>query len=146
LIRPCLLTSLMQGAFVPTVCQQIALTALRQKDESFEWIRAEIESRRRYAYERLQAVGLGPAWPARGLFLWVPGAGLGLSGRTFAEELRQAKRVLVTPGSVYGPSGAGFVRLSYATEDGRLREGLSRIAEFVRELNGAPAEELAQAA
>src|SRR5262249_4797338 len=80
LIRPCLLTSLTQAAFVPTVSQQIALAALRQKDESFEWFRAEFESRRRYAFERLQGMGLEPAWPAGAFFFWVPVAGLGLDG------------------------------------------------------------------
>ena len=58
---------------------------------------------------------------------------MGLSGREFAERLFQAKKVLVTPGDPFGPSGPGYVRLSYAVEDGRLREGLCRMAEFLQE-------------
>jgi aspartate/methionine/tyrosine aminotransferase len=37
----------------------------------------------------------------------------------------------VNPGHVFGPSGERFVRISFATDEGRLREGLNRIAEFV---------------
>ncbi|MFO0852470.1 MAG: hypothetical protein U0871_28505 [Gemmataceae bacterium] len=47
----------------------------------------------------------------------------GLDGRAFAARLLAEHRVQVGPGDVYGPSGAGFVRLSVAAEDGRLREG-----------------------
>jgi aspartate/methionine/tyrosine aminotransferase len=41
------------------------------------------------------------------------------------------KGVLLTPGDLFGPSGAGYVRLSYAADDGRLQEGLNRLAEYL---------------
>src|SRR5262249_27277091 len=124
--------------FVPTLCQQIALAALRQGPEVFQPVRQEFESRRRYAFERLQALGLKPVWPAGAFFFWVPVHEFGAGGREWAERLLRASKVLVTPGDYFGPSGAGYVRISYAAEDGRLREGLSRLAEFVREWQGTP--------
>jgi aspartate/methionine/tyrosine aminotransferase len=138
LVRPCALMAVMRSPFVPTLCQQVAVTALRQSDEPFRAIRTEFDSRRRYAFERLQALGLEPAWPAGAYFFWVPVSTLGLDGRAFAEQLLRAKNVLVSPGCHFGPSGSGHVRLSYAAEDGRLREGLSRLADFVQGLR-APA-------
>src|SRR5262249_55650356 len=71
LIRPCALTAALQSPFVPTLCQQIALTALRQGEELFQPIRAAFVSRRRYAFERLQALGLKPAWPGGAYFFWL---------------------------------------------------------------------------
>lgn len=136
LVRPCVVTALLQAPFVPTLCQQVALAALRQDDDLFRPIWGEFESRRRYAFERLQALGLQPAWPSGGFFFWVPVWELGLSGRAFADLLRREKKVLVTPGDPFGPSGPGYVRISYATEDGRLREGLGRLAEFLRGRQG----------
>jgi aspartate/methionine/tyrosine aminotransferase len=136
LLRPCLLTAMAQAVSVPTLSQQIALAALTQEGHALAPIRKEFESRRRYAFDRLQAVGLNPVWPAGAFFLWVPVHHLGLGGREFAVMLRRLKRVLVWPGDPFGPSGATYVRVSYAIEDGRLREGLGRIAEFVRELQG----------
>jgi aspartate/methionine/tyrosine aminotransferase len=132
LIRPCALAGLLHTPFVPTLCQQIALAALRQGEEVFQPIKAEFESRRRYVAERLQAMGLRPVWPVGAFFFWIPVRELGLSGRAFVEHLLREKKVLVSPGALFGPSGADFIRLSYAGEDGRLREGLSRLAEFVR--------------
>ncbi|MFL5245669.1 MAG: pyridoxal phosphate-dependent aminotransferase [Gemmataceae bacterium] len=141
LVRPCAVTAAMQAPFVPTLCQQICLTALKQEGKYFEPIRAGFEYRRRYAFERLQAMGLNPAWPGGGYFLWMPVWDRDMSGEVFADRLLADKKVLVTPGDLFGPSGKGYVRLSFATEDGRLREGLRRLAEFVEPHQLAPASE-----
>jgi aminotransferase len=146
LIRPCALTAVLQAALIPTLCQQVALTALRQGNDLFQPIRNEFESRRRYTFERLQTIGLKPIWPAGGFFLWVPIKELGMAGRAFAKKLLKSKRVLVWPGEFFGPTGRGNVRISYVIEDGRLREGLSRLGEFVREVRGTRPTELKQAA
>ena len=132
LVRPCLLTAALQASVPPPVSQLIALTALRQDPDTFQPIWNDFESRRRYAYERLCGMGLKPGWPAGGYFLWIPVWKLGVDGRTFANRLAREKKVLLTPGKPFGPSGVGCVRLSYAVEDGRLREGLMRLAEFLR--------------
>jgi aspartate/methionine/tyrosine aminotransferase len=146
LVRPCALTAILQTALVPTLCQQVALAALRQGNDPFQPIRQEFESRRQYTFERLQTMGLKPLWPAAGFFIWIPVQELGMSGHAFAKKLRKAKRVLLWPGEFFGPSGRGHIRLSYVTEDGRLREGLTRLAEFVRELRGSDSTELKKAA
>jgi aspartate/methionine/tyrosine aminotransferase len=143
LVRPCAVTAAVQAPFVPTLCQQLALSALRQGPEIFQPIRTEFESKRRYTFERLQAMGLDPAWPSGGFFFWLPIGHLRRTGRTFAEELLRAHKVAVTPGELFGPCGVGYARLSYAEEDGRLREGLRRLAEYVAGLNGEPAKQAA---
>jgi aspartate/methionine/tyrosine aminotransferase len=146
LIRPCALTAVLQTPFVSTLSQQVALAALRLGPEAFAPIRAGFESRRRYGFERLQGLGLQTAWPSGGFFFWVPVWPLGLTGRAFAEQLLRAKGVVVTPGEHFGPSGAAYVRISYAVEDGRLREGLARVGEFLRELQPAEPEDIHVAA
>jgi len=138
LLRACALNSILHTPFVPTLCQQIALTALRQPEETFAAIRADFASRRRYCFERLQAMGLNAVWPAGGFFFWIPVWDQGLSGKDFAEKLRAQHKVLVWPGDYFGPSGLGYIRLSYATEEGRLREGLTRLAEFMKNPSVAP--------
>ena len=146
LVRPCALAAALHTPFVPTLCQQIALAALKQPEEAFRPIRAQLDSRRHYAFERLQALGLKPAWPAGSFFLWVPVTGLAASGRAFARQLLTEKKVLVSPGDLFGPSGLNHIRISYATDDGRLREGLSRFVDFVRGKQGARTQDLRRAA
>lgn len=138
LVRACTLTATLSAPFVPTLCQQVSLRALTAGDEVFAPTLEQFRSKRRYAFDKLTAMGLRPKWPSGGYFLWVPVAQLGLSGRTFAQRLLTDHRVAVGPGCVYGPSGDGFVRISFAAEDGRLREGLTRLAEFVEGLKGKP--------
>lgn len=146
LVNPCAVTAAGQGLSVPTLCQQGAGAALRQGPEPFAPLRAAFASRRQYVFERLTALGMKPAWPAGGYFLWLPVQELGLAGRAFASRLLREKNVLVTPGDLFGPSGAGHVRLSYAAEDGRLREGLTRLVDFIRGLQGERLQEVRQAA
>jgi aspartate/methionine/tyrosine aminotransferase len=146
LIRPCGVISALQTPFVPTLCQQVALTALRQEEKYFEPIHSGFESRRRYAYERLQALELRPAWPAGAFFFWLPVWEQDYSGREFADQLLRDKKVLVTPGDLFGPSGKGYVRLSFAAEDGRLHEGLRRLGEFLKRPSDSRKEETKQAA
>ncbi|HEV8061700.1 MAG TPA: pyridoxal phosphate-dependent aminotransferase [Gemmataceae bacterium] len=131
LLRPCVGIAAVRAAFVPALCQQIAVTLLEQPVEELHRLRDELASRRQYAFERLQAMGFQPEWPAGGHFFWLDTNRMGMSGAVFAEKLFREKRVRVSPGSLFGPNCAGFVRLSYAGEDGRLRTGLGRIAEFL---------------
>jgi aspartate/methionine/tyrosine aminotransferase len=140
LVRPCLATAALRSPFVPTLSQQVALAALRTDAAAFEAVREAFDSRRRYAGERLRAMGLNAPWPAGAFFFWVPVWQLGRSGRSFAEGLLREKKVRVTPGDLFGPSGPGYVRLSYAADDGRLHEGLERLAEFVEGTQAEPAE------
>jgi aspartate/methionine/tyrosine aminotransferase len=140
LVRPCLLTGLMHASVPPAIEQLVALAALRQDPDAFQPIWSDFEARRRYAYERLRGMGLKPAWPAGGFFLWLPVWELGMDGVTFANRLAREKKVLVTPGKPFGPCGPGYVRISYAVEDGRLREGLMRLAEFLRGRDAQAAE------
>ena len=55
----------------------------------------------------------------------------GLSDEAFAERLLTEERVAVVPGSAFGPSGAGHVRMCYATSYEQLEEALRRIGRFV---------------
>ncbi len=146
LVRACQVSAALRMTTVSSLAQQVAATALRQAPETFAPLVSELAARRRYAYERLQAMGLNPAWPIGGFFFWLPVWEMGLSGREFTDRLLEQKRVQVTPGELFGPSGLGYVRISFATEDGRLREGLGRIAEFTGRLQGDTAREQKKAA
>jgi aspartate/methionine/tyrosine aminotransferase len=132
LLRPCLATAALRAPFVPTLSQQIALAALRTGPGAFAPVLGRFASRRRYAHDRLRALGLSPVWPRGAFFLWVAVPPGWADGNAFAETLRAARRVRVLPGELFGPSGKGFVRLSLAADEGRLEEGLSRIGELVK--------------
>lgn len=136
LVAACAMTAALHSSFVPTLCQQLALNALTGDQGKWAPLHTELAARRRYALDRLQAMGLHPAPAQGGFFFWVSVASLGLTGQHCASELLQRERVWVWPGEFFGPSGTQHIRLSCVLEEGRLREGLSRLAHFVRQCRG----------
>ncbi|HEV3439458.1 MAG TPA: pyridoxal phosphate-dependent aminotransferase [Gemmata sp.] len=139
LIRACGLIANLNAPFVPVVCQQAAVRAMTEPDTAFASTLDRLRGKRDYTIDRLRGMGLEPDRPAGGFFAWVPVAGLGLDGRTFAERLFREQQVQVGPGCAFGPGGSGHIRISFAADDGRLREGLARMEVFIERLkNPAP--------
>ena len=139
LVRACGLTANLSAPYVPVVCQQAAARAIAEPDDTFPALLDRLRVNRDYAHDRLRALGLEPDRPAGGLFLWVPVGGLGLDGRAFAEKLFREEHVQVGPGCAHGPGGTGHVRIGFAADEGRLREGLARLAAFVNRLKNPTA-------
>ena len=132
------LTASLAAPFVPVVCQQVALKALDADPDVLSQARAELAGRRRFAADRLANMGFAVTPPPAGFFFWIDVSHTNLTGRAFADRLAKEERVTVGPGDVFGPTGTRFIRLSVAAEDGRLREGLTRMARFVGRLTGKP--------
>ena len=130
--------SQMTGSAVPTACQQAALRALQAEREQTLPMQEQFRSKRRYTLDRLLAMGLMTSEPNGGFTCWVNVAELGESSRKFASELLNEEQVLVGCGDEFSPMGEQFIRVSFAVEDGRLREGLTRLARFVRSKRGEP--------
>ena len=59
---------------------------------------------------------------------------LGMTTRELCFDLVEKIGVVIVPGTGFGEGGEGFVRISYATSEENIREGLKRIAEFVASL------------
>jgi acetylornithine aminotransferase len=116
-----------------------------QRASVVAWSDEEHVERTRDAYARKRAImlaalerkGIRVAGSRATMYLWLevpkPETAESLAARLLEHGL------IVSPGTFFGPSGAGYVRLSFAAEDGRLREGLARLAEHLRELRGARA-------
>ena len=116
----------------PTVAQDAALEALRYGEPDVERMRAEYDRRRRMFVDGLNALGLRTFEP-RGAFYAFPevSSSTGLDSDAFTERLLVEERVAVVPGSAFGPSGEGHVRMCYATSYEQLEEALRRIGRFL---------------
>ena len=62
-----------------------------------------------------------------GAFYLFPRYSVDMPSNELAERLLKEAKVAVTPGRAFGPAGEGFFRISYATGEDQIREGLSRI-------------------
>jgi len=115
----------------PTTAQDAALVALQTADADVEAMRAEYDRRRRLLVDGLNALGLSTFEP-RGAFYAFPRiTSTGLDDEAFVERLLGEEHVAAVPGSAFGPSGAGHVRMCYATSYEKLQEALVRIGCFV---------------
>ncbi len=116
----------------PTTAQIAALTALEEGAPYVEEMRNEYNRRRRLIVGGLNELGLKTFEPFGAFYAFPSIAASGLDENLFAERLLQEERVAVVPGSAFGPSGAGFVRCSYATAYEDIEEALRRIERFMR--------------
>jgi aminotransferase len=115
----------------PTTAQEALLAALETSEPEVEAMRAEYDRRRKLIVSGFNALGL-PCFEPRGSFYAFPNiAASGMDEHTFAERLLAEERVAMVPGSAFGPSGAGFVRASYATAYEKIEEALERLARFM---------------
>lgn len=114
-----------------SAAQLAALEALRAGDKAVQEMRWQYDQRRRVLLKRFAQMGL-PCVEPRGAFYAFPAiSAFGISDVEFAERLLSERAVAVVPGSAFGPSGAGHVRLSYATALAQIEEALKRIADFL---------------
>ena len=121
----------------PTMAQDAALAALLTAEADVEAMRAEYDRRRRLIVDGLNALGLATFEP-RGAFYAFPRiTSTGLDDNAFVEQLINEEHVAAVPGSAFGPSGAGHVRMCYATSYEKLQEALVRIGRFVERRAGS---------
>jgi aminotransferase len=118
----------------PHVSQLAAVEALSAPDDDVDAMVADYDRRRRVFVKGLRETGLECPEPEGAFYAFPSIRSSGLDSETFAERLLEAEHVAVVPGSVFGPSGEGHVRCSYATALPLLEEALVRIDRFLRSL------------
>ena len=116
------------GLMVPGPVQVGAAVAL-DDDRHVDEQRHRYRDRLGFVREVLAGTGLPAPLPAGGFYLWVPvpptfpGGGWEL-----AEALAVRGGILVSPGDLYGPDGAGFVRVAVVQPMDRLRTVAERLS------------------
>jgi len=118
----------------PHVSQLAAVEALSGSDDDVDAMVSDYDRRRRVFVKGLREIGLDCPEPGGAFYAFPSIRSSGLDSETFAEKLLAAEHVAVVPGGVFGPSGEGHVRCSYATALPQLEEALVRIDRFLSSL------------
>ena len=91
----------------------------------------EIYARRRdLVVDALAEIGVEVAAPKGTIYVWAP-VPEGHTSTSFCEHVLEQAAVVISPGSMYGPSGEGFFRISLTTPDERLTEAVERMREHL---------------
>lgn len=118
----------------PTTSQYAAVAALRDGDDDVAAMREEYNRRRRYLLHRFKEMGLECFEPFGAFYIFPCIKEFGMTSDEFVTELLKAKKVAVVPGTAFGDSGEGFLRISYAYSIEDLKVALGRLEEFINDL------------
>ncbi len=116
----------------PTASQWAALKALEVGEPFVQEMHAEYDRRRRLIVGGLNSLGLNCVEPQGAFYAFPCIQKTDMDDTTFAEKLLEEEHVAVVPGSAFGASGAGYVRMSYATAYEKIEIALERIARFAQ--------------
>ena len=118
----------------PTTSQYAAVTAIRDCDEDVAHMREEYNDRRRYLLNRFKKMGIKCFEPYGAFYIFPSITEFGMTSEEFCTRLLREKEVAVVPGTAFGESGEGNVRISYAYSLESLKRAMDRIEEFINEL------------
>ena len=121
----------------PVTSQHAAIEALRNCDAEVASMKQEYDRRRRFLVHSFKEMGLSCFEPFGAFYIFPSIKKFGMTSDDFATALLKEQKVAVVPGTAFGASGEGFVRISYAYSLKRLKEALARIEAFLKEHEGA---------
>ena len=118
---------------INSITQKAAIPALLgEVDEEIENMRKAFEARADEAVELFNDIdGLSVLKPQGAFYLFVNIKDISDNSIEFCKELLQATGVAVVPGIGFGAEG--YFRFSFATDMTTIREGIRRIAKFVKQ-------------
>ena len=115
----------------PTMSQYASIEALRNGLDDVTYMKNEYNGRRKFLLKRFAEMGI-PCFNAQGAFYLFPCIKkFGMSSDEFAEKLLADLKLAVVPGSAFGRSGEGFLRISYAYSLKSLEKSMDRIEKFI---------------
>ena len=118
----------------PTTSQYAAVSALRNGDEDVAQMCESYNQRRRYLMHAFKEMGL-PCFEPFGAFYVFPCIKeFGMTSDEFATRFLEEEKVAAVPGTAFGNSGEGFLRISYAYSLDNLKVAIGRLAHFVEKL------------
>ena len=110
--------------------QLAAAAALGGPRDSLVEMNQTYARRRDLVVAALRPIGVDVAVPRGTIYVWAP-VPVGHTSTSFAELVLEQAAVVVSPGSMYGPSGEGFFRISLTTPDARIAEAVERMREHL---------------
>lgn len=113
-----------------TFVQRAGVAALQGPQDDVEMMVAEFRARRDVLVRGLEELGIPCSTPG-GAFYVFPDLSAYGGGDLFTERLLKEALIAATPGSAFGPGGADYVRLSYATSQNRIHQALERIEKIL---------------
>lgn len=118
----------------PTTSQYSAVEALKKGDEDVKLMRESYNQRRRFLMNAFKEMGLKCFEPYGAFYVFPCIKEFGMTSEEFAMKFLEEEHVAVVPGTAFGDSGEGFLRISYAYSIENLKKAMTRLKRFVEKL------------
>jgi aminotransferase len=124
-------------ACVSTISQKAALEALTGPQHDLAAMLESYKRRRQVLLECLDGIdGIRYNKPKGSFYVFANIKAFGKPSKEFAMDLLKTKGVCLIPGTAFGERGEGYVRISYATSEANILEGMGRLKDYVETLKG----------
>ncbi|MBR5239359.1 MAG: aminotransferase class I/II-fold pyridoxal phosphate-dependent enzyme [Clostridia bacterium] len=116
----------------PTFSQYAAIEALRNGRPDIERMKEEYNIRRKFLVDALNDMGMTCFNPYGAFYVFPSIKKFGMTSEDFCQTLLAEQRLAVVPGTAFGDSGEGFVRISYAYSQDNIKKALKRLEAFAK--------------
>ena len=118
----------------PTTSQYAAIEALKNGDNDVKEMRTAYNQRRRFLINAFREMGLECFEPYGAFYVFPCIKEFGMTSEEFATRFLREEKVATVPGTAFGDSGEGFLRISYAYSLETLKIAMERLKNFVTRL------------
>ena len=115
----------------PTISQYAAIEALKNGDNDVLEMKISYNQRRRFLLKAFEDMGLECFEPNGAFYVFPCIKEFGMTSEEFATKFLQEEHVAAVPGTAFGESGEGFLRISYAYSLDTLKIAMERLKRFV---------------
>ena len=118
----------------PTISQYAAVDALKNGDEDVEKMKKSYNQRRRFLMNAFKEMDLECFEPFGAFYVFPCIKEFGMTSEEFATRFLEEEKVAAIPGTAFGDSGEGYLRISYAYSLEKLKIAMDRLKNFVTKL------------
>ena len=115
----------------PTISQYAAIEALKNGDEDIYMMREAYNERRNFLLNTFKEIGIKCFEPFGAFYVFPCIKEYGMSSEEFAMRFLEEENVAVVPGTAFGDSGEGFIRISYAYSIDNLKIAMEKLKKFI---------------
>ena len=107
--------------------QKGAIEALNLDQEWFSSLNAIYEKRRKLVYKLVEKLGCDCSLNTSGLFVWAK-IRADINSEEFIDKLLYEHSIFITPGTVFGSKGEGYVRFSLCASEELINNAIERVS------------------
>lgn len=118
----------------PTTSQYAAVEALKHGGDDVEVMKQSYNQRRRFLLNAFKEMGLQCFEPYGAFYVFPCIKEFKMTSEEFATKFLEEEKVAAVPGTAFGASGEGYLRISYAYSLETLKIAMERLKNFVSRL------------